>query len=179
VGALAAADGSVVWTRSLNVAPGTDPPVVGGGRVYVSGRGSLVFDAATGSPQPSVPLSNLSAGPGVLVGTTGGSGIAAVDASTGATRWSIVGPAGTIYGKPAIANGVVYVGSHQEIGDPRVPGGCCAHMAALNLGTGGLLFSFPTQASGGIPTPTSVIVSNGAAYVNAQGNLTALRPAGA
>jgi outer membrane protein assembly factor BamB len=174
VDALDAATGTVRWSRSVAGVFAFGTPVVSGGRLYVSGGRLSTFDAATGAPGWTGTADEVSVGGGHVVAVSPDA-IRALDPATGAEQWSILGPARTTYSKPAIANGVVYVGSYQSVGDPRAGTGCCAHVSALRLDTGGLLFSFSTQGASDGRVPTTAIVSDGVVYVDASG-VTALRP---
>jgi outer membrane protein assembly factor BamB len=176
---LDATDGTVDWSRSVGWVPrGT--PVAAGGRLYLGDGGldQATFDAATGAPGPTLPVDVISVGGGSIVGIANDT-IEAVDVSSGAVRWSITGPRGTEYSTPAIANGLVYVGSDQDISTNGFGDSCCAHMSALRLDTGGQAFSFTTQRVPHEFDPTSVIVGNGTVYVDTENvGVTAFRPAG-
>jgi outer membrane protein assembly factor BamB len=70
----------------------------------------------------------------------------ALNARTGAKLWTI----GGIYSEPAVANGVVYVGSDDY------------NVYALNARTGAKLWSYTT----GYQVESSPVVANGMLYVN-------------
>ena len=64
----------------------------------------------------------------------------ALNASTGAKLWSFA-TGGQVYSSPAVANGVVYIGSFD------------GNVYALNASTGAKLWSFATGSQCGIPRP--------------------------
>ena len=64
----------------------------------------------------------------------------ALNASTGAKLWSYT-TGGYVDSSPAVANGVVYIGSDD------------GNVYALNASTGAKLWSFTTGDSGGSPRP--------------------------
>ena len=73
----------------------------------------------------------------------------ALDAATGAKLWSYPTGASVNTSSPAVANGVVYVGSEDR------------SVYALNASTGAKLWSYPTRGW----VRSSPAVANGAVYV--------------
>ena len=87
--------------------------------------------------------------------------------ATGAMLWSFT--AGSdVWSSPAVANGVVYIGSSGALGYPDF-GATNAYMYALNAGTGALLWSLP--GPGGFASPAVV---NGVVYFDCSDGLCAL-----
>jgi len=76
-------------------------------------------------------------------------------ASTGALLWSYVTGSFVYFCSPAVANGVVYVGSYSSEVD------------ALNASTGALLWSYAVQME------SSPTVVNGVVYVGVGGHVSA------
>jgi outer membrane protein assembly factor BamB len=161
--ALDAGTGAIDWSRTFTGSL-QGAPVVAGNRLFVPAGVLATFDVATGTPGWTSQAFDVSVLGDVAV-ADGPGDIRALDANTGALRWSIVGPAGTVYSKPALANGLAYVGSYVETGG-RSPSFCCAHLAALDLGNGGQRFSMSTQLAPGVESPTSAIVANGSVFVD-------------
>jgi eukaryotic-like serine/threonine-protein kinase len=79
----------------------------------------------------------------------------ALNATTGAKLWSYT-PAGGVISSPAVANGVVYVGSFDKLNK---------NVYALNAKTGAKLWSYTT---GGY-VESSPAVSNGVVYIGSGG----------
>jgi outer membrane protein assembly factor BamB len=183
--------GATLWSRT---APGFPwgAPVVADGRLFIPAGTLSTFDAATGTPgwtAPSMYITDVAVSGDAVAAVGPGSNdppsgqepaIRRLNPSTGAALWSIIGPASTHYSKPAIANGVVFVSSFIEQLSRDSAYFCCAHMSALDLGTGGELFSIPTRQAGGgddvyVDYP---VVSGGTVYVG-QFASTAPFPGGA
>jgi outer membrane protein assembly factor BamB len=168
--ALNVTNGATVWGHTVS---GTtaDDTVVAGSRVLVAGGAKLAtFDAVSGTPGWTSAGATAIAASNDRVVAVGPSSVRALDLSDGAERWSIVGPSAVSYRKPAIAGGVVYVGSQQELANDA--GECCAHIDILRLDSGGRLASLSTATGA---NPPSAIVSGGTIYVDANG-VTADRP---
>ncbi len=102
------------------------------------------------SPVPNdLGLSSLAVVNGVVYfGSLLDSSVHALNASTGAKLWSFA-TRGEVESSPAVANGVVYVGSDDD------------NVYALNAGTGAKLWSF---ATGGILQSSPAVV-NGVVYI--------------
>jgi eukaryotic-like serine/threonine-protein kinase len=137
--ALNAATGAAIWTAAVPPVNGFDTsPVVAGGLVYVGMKNSKLraYDAATGKPHWTVQMvgGNMQGGPAVangIVYTDAGTMMYALDAKTGATKWTFTASAGTGF-TPTVANGLVYFGT----------GGSTPTFYALNASTGALVWSF-------------------------------------
>jgi len=152
--------GAQLWSSSI--VNGTSSPAVVGGVVYCSGGVLAAFDAKTGtvlwSETPGGPVSILGDSPAVAknivyVGATvpGQHGsfsgmLYALNAKTGKTMWSASVASG-ITSSPAVANGVVYVGSDDGT------------LYAFNAKTGAELV-----AVAGVAGQSSPTVANGMVY---------------
>ena len=161
-------NGQPLWSRDDIPGMPRGAPVVSNGRLFVPAGTLSTFDAATGAPGWTATGEDVSITPDSVVSTEPGA-IRSLDATTGAVKWSIVGPAGTVYAKAAVANGIIFVGSHIDAGADAYK--CCAHLSALDARTGGELFSFPTQlvppgTSLSNAVPTVAIVSGGVVYLD-------------
>jgi eukaryotic-like serine/threonine-protein kinase len=152
--------GNVIWTASTGDLVYSSPAVAEG-RVYVGSHDNYVyaFDAATGAlkwkvltggdygvwSSPSVAYGR------VYVGATiPDSSLYALDPETGNTLWKFT-TGSTVFGSPAIANGIVYIGSVDS------------NVYALDAYTGQLLWS----ASVGAFIHSSPAVVNGRVFVGA------------
>jgi outer membrane protein assembly factor BamB len=160
--ALNATSGALIW-RYTTAGTNPNPPAVTNGIVYVnSGAGTVyALNANTGALIWSKQLGGSLGPPRSLAGTLAGQAVAngvlyvgiqgkpglytlyALDAGTGAVRWSKL-LASLYFETPAVANGVVYV----------VSGGM---VYALNAATGAVIW----QAAGYGNSP---IVANGVVY---------------
>ena len=154
--ALDAATGNVIWRYRTDSAVSSSPSVTGG-VVYVASADTVyALTASAGTLLWSTPVSSLISGSTTVAysrvfvcawdGTTG---MAALNAQTGAVQWTY--PSAQCEGpsSPTVANGVVYVGSQD------------GYVSALNPITGALLW----HDSGGSPVWASPIVVNGMLYV--------------
>ena len=113
--ALDAASGAQLWSSGIS---GMDwNPVVSGGGVYVSGYSGLyAFDAASGEPLPNYPVRpGDSSALAVAEGVVYAGKLYALDGASGEVLWKHVIEEDMydsyIGGPPAVADGVVYVGS--------------------------------------------------------------------
>jgi outer membrane protein assembly factor BamB len=152
--------GAQLWSSSI--VDGTSSPAVVGGVVYCSGRVLAALNATTGavlwSASPGGPLSILGDSPAVAKGTVyigasvpgqhgSSSGVLyALKARTGKIIWSAPVASG-ITSSPAVANGVVYVGSDDGT------------LYAFNAKTGAEL-----AAVAGVAGQSSPTVANGMVY---------------
>ena len=156
-----ARSGAQLWSSSI--LDGTSSPAVVGGVVYCGGGASLAaFNATTGdvlwSASPGGPLSMVGDSPAVAKGlvfigasVTGQHGsssgvLYALKARTGKVIWSAPVASG-ITSSPAVANGVVYVGSDDGT------------LYAFNANTGAEL-----AAVAGVAGQSSPTVANGMVY---------------
>jgi outer membrane protein assembly factor BamB len=149
--ALNAKTGAVLW-KSTASGSTWYTPTVWNGMVYVGANDGNLYalDASTGATlwkYTSDAVSTPAVANGVVyVGS--GDGLLALDAYTGALRWSYA--TGDLFvSSPAVANGVVYVGSW------------AGNVCALDAETGILLWDYPTET----PIHSSPAVSNGMVYV--------------
>ena len=132
--------------------------------MWLRGSESKPFDAATGGTLWGVVLpSNAPTTPAVVDGVVyvawQAGGVDALDAATGASIWStsIRTQAETIdFSSPAVANGVLYVGSSDAIGT-------AGKVWAFDAVGGSVLWSAPV----GAVVAASVAVVNGRVYVSA------------
>jgi outer membrane protein assembly factor BamB len=152
--------GTQLWSSSI--LSGTSSPAVAGGVVYCSGGVLAAFNAETGtvlwSESPGGPTAILGDSPAVaksmvyigasVPGQHGSfSGMLyALNAKTGKTMWSASVASG-VTSSPAVANGVVYVGSDDGT------------LYAFNAKTGAELAAVPGVAGQSSPT-----VANGMVY---------------
>ncbi|HYU86964.1 MAG TPA: PQQ-binding-like beta-propeller repeat protein [Kribbellaceae bacterium] len=119
--ALDAATGTVLWSFQTGN-HNSSTPAVADGTVYFGSRDGNVYavDAETGVQRWKVQygtdiLASIQSSPAVAdgtvyVGTNNDRRVIALDAATGALRWSFRA-GGPVLSSPAVANGVVYVGS--------------------------------------------------------------------
>jgi outer membrane protein assembly factor BamB len=157
--AVAAGDGHTLWQRSLGGTYYWSGIAYGGGRVYaVNGDGLLMaLDPATGNQLWSRQLGQYSfssepsaAGDLVYVGGAGSGGtVYAVDAATGAVRWSASVCCGD-HSSPAVAGGRVFVGY------------ACHNNYGFTATTGGLLWNSNDGCTGGGGRTT--VVDDGRVY---------------
>ena len=168
VRAVATTNGAVAWTKTVTNASLAGSAIVVGGRVLVPAGKLLTFDAATGAPGWTSTADEVSATTDTVIAVTDGA-VRALRLDSGVERWSIVGPGGTTYDKPAIAGDVVYLGSTQDTANR---GHCCSHVDLLDVGSGGRI---ATIEPGDAQFPPTAIASNGVVYVDDAG-ITAYRP---
>jgi len=154
--------GAQIWSSSILGTVNTSSPAVVGGVVYAGGRVVAAFNATTGavlwSVSPGGSLSIPGDSPAVAKGmvyigasVTGQHGsssgtLYALNARTGKTVWSAPVASG-ITSSPAVANGVVYVGSDDGT------------LYAFNAKTGVQL-----AAVAGVAGQSSPTVANGVVY---------------
>jgi outer membrane protein assembly factor BamB len=103
--ALNASTGALVWGYPSGAG---STPAVANGVVYVDGVYAL--NATTGALLWTSPFGSFPAVADGVVYSVGGNDVYALNASTGALLWSYA-TGGTVSARPAIANGVVYIGS--------------------------------------------------------------------
>jgi outer membrane protein assembly factor BamB len=169
VRALDVADGSVTWTKTVTNSFATGTVVVAHGRVLVPAGKLLTFDAATGAPGWTSTADEVSATLDTVIASAPGT-VRALSLVDGSERWSITGPSSvTLFGKPAIASGVAYVGSVQTRSGA---GECCSHVDLLLLRNGGRVKSIDTEVNNAPPT---AVATGGFVYVS-DGGITAYRP---
>lgn len=119
--ALDAATGTVLWSFETG-GHNSSTPAVADGTVYFGSRDGNVYavNAETGAQRWKVQygtdiLASIQSSPAVVdgtvyIGTNNDRRVLALDAATGAVRWSFR-TAGPVLSSPAVANGVVYAGS--------------------------------------------------------------------
>ena len=158
--ALNVSTGAYLWSYPISIDGST--PAVANGVVYVSSTdghlyalnattGAYLWSYSTGYTIYSSPTVSNSV---VYFGSTNGD-LYALNATSGAYLWSYY-TGGTIYfSSPAVANGVVYIGSY---------GGGAIY--ALNATTGGYLWSYGT----GNIYASSPAVANGVVYIGSYSN---------
>jgi outer membrane protein assembly factor BamB len=177
--------GAALWSHDAAGYP-WGAPVVSAGRLFIPARVLSTFDPATGAPgwTDNTFETRHVAVTGDAVVATGPGAIRRLDPSTGTPAWAIAGPPTIHYGVPAIANGMVFVWSFIDTGSRDSTQFCCAHLSALDLRTGGQLFSLPTQqAVNQLDVLTRYpVVSGGSVYfgevANGVPDGSALRPSG-
>jgi outer membrane protein assembly factor BamB len=144
--ALDAETGAVLWWASMGGMGNTSSPAVSHGMVYAGGPGWYVYGfSASGCGQASCSYvwrtltgSGVSSSPAVAYGTvfvgSNDDNIYALDAATGAIRWTT--PTGGYLGlaSPAVAGGVVYIGGTDDV------------LRALDASTGEVLWSYTAGA---------------------------------
>jgi len=151
--ALDARTGAKLWAYTTG-GPVESAPVVTDGVVYFgadddnvyalrASNGALLWHYETGSF-----VNGLAVTDGMVYATSQDHSIYALSASNGARLWSFA-TGGPIYSAPAVANGVIYIGSDDTHG-----------VYALNARTGDELWS------GNGPVVSSPAVANGVVYVN-------------
>ena len=151
--ALNASTGALLWSY-LTGGSVDASPAVANGVVYIGSFDGNMYalDASTGTK-----LWNFSAGAigssavvanGVIYFGSGDGSVYALNASTGVKLWSYAN-AGINYSSPAVANGVVYIGSFLD-----------GNGYALNASTGAKLWSYTT----GGEVDASPAVANGVVY---------------
>jgi polyvinyl alcohol dehydrogenase (cytochrome) len=175
---LDAHNGSLVWTVSVG-APLSGTPAVADGRVFVvtlPNATLFAIDARQGTLLWSRPVAPTSAGWGspvvadglVLVGASGGDdgyappdhagSVQAFDAATGALAWrtflaTSAQPGSAVWTTPAVANGLVVVGTGNPNGDESRPGALTDSIVALRLANGTVAWSrqfFPSTGGDSI-----------------------------
>jgi eukaryotic-like serine/threonine-protein kinase len=159
-----ATTGDRLWTATTFGAIEGAPVVVGDTVYLASGFGIQAFDASTGATLWGVVLeSNALNTPAVVDGVVYVASelgrVDALNAATGASVWStsIRTQAESInFSSPAIANGVLYVGSSDAIGTT-------GQVWALDTAGGSILWSAPVGAW----VRASLAVVNGRVYVSA------------
>lgn len=159
-----ATTGDLLWTAMTFGAIEGAPVVVGDAVYLASGFGIQAFDASTGATLWELVLEsnalNTPAVVGGVVYVASQSGrVYALNAATGAIEWStsISTRSETIeFSSPAVANGVLYVGSSDAIGTAGLAW-------AFDAATGSVLWSAPV---GGV-VRASLAVVNGRVYVSA------------
>ena len=114
VAAVSRANGALLWDTDVHGFPTLS--TVGDGHVFAASLDGNLYalNAATGAPGWAVPAQNASFAPAyadgvVYVGV--GSGLQAIDALTGSTRWTYTTPA-QVSLTPAIAGGAVFFGDY-------------------------------------------------------------------
>jgi outer membrane protein assembly factor BamB len=162
-------DGTRLWhDTGKNVQFGAAPPVIAGGRLYVSSQGKTpgmyAVATATGRSEWRVPLGanpnglpaySAATGGRLFAGTTrltfstaaDAGDLTALDAATGKQLWKVQIPGGVGL-SPAAAGGVVYTGSNNGV------------LTAWQATTGQKVWSFGAAAGIG----TDIIVTGGVAY---------------
>jgi len=190
--AVNASTGAELWSYATGV-PVATSPAVANGVVYVGsnddegvGNSFFALNASTGAllwssegVGPPTSFSPAAVANGVVYVSVADAldrsyFVYAANASTGAALWSFQ-RAGSPYadegpfGSPAVANGVVYIGSDgTNVPGPGfvpIPG----NLYALNASTGAVLWSYKTGNVGGAPA-----VANGIVYAGSVNGLYAL-----
>jgi outer membrane protein assembly factor BamB len=173
-----ATTGAVVWTQTglSGTSDGlTDAsPAVVNGTVFACPNGSAPkgFNATTGALAWTAAAATLTSGPAVANGIfyTGGlyrGPLYAFNATTGATLWTATTDS---IDTPAVANGIVYVGSYD---------GSSSTLNAFNATTGAALWSAPTGTFRTVNAYnpynySAPVVANGVVYIGSgDGNIYA------
>jgi outer membrane protein assembly factor BamB len=159
---LNASTGASMWNYTTG-GPVDSSPAVAGGVVYVGSNDSYVYalNASKGTLKWSYKTgdNNVWSSPAVADGFVYVSSVYvnhkvyALNASTGASVWNYT-TGGPVDSSPAVAGGVVYVGSHDD------------NVYALNATTGALVWSYTT---GGV-VYSSPAVADGKVYVGSYDN---------
>ncbi len=159
--------GQLIWTSPLLNDGVTAVPAVVNGKVYVgtwnskfyalnSGTGAKIWEY-TVSPTKLVLFSSPVVADGVVyIGA--GKNIIAVDANTGAHKWTSSDMNGFVGSSPAVAGGNLYLMTD--------PGG----VYSLNANNGSLNWSYFTQAPISPASWSSPVVANGVVYVGSTDN---------
>ncbi len=153
--------GAPVWTFTTGNSIWSSPTVANGIVYIISGDGNMyALDAATGTQLwvktvfdfGTFDTGNPAVAGGVVYvpASISGVGLYALDAKTGAPRWSLDNNAMT-WSSPGVANGVVYAGMDD------------GSLYALNASTGALHWKSPTLGR----TMRGVALGNGLVYVGA------------
>lgn len=138
--ALRTSDGTPAWTDQMPQPPGfTGGMTLAGGTSYVPTTGGLLynnsdlyaFDASTGKPLWTSPVSGYPSGPSVANGVVyvGGESsirqaiLSALDPATGRILWQVTDPDAGIFEAPTVANGVVYGSTGLSLWAYRLPKG--------------------------------------------------------
>jgi outer membrane protein assembly factor BamB len=192
--ALDAATGAKKWTYWTRGSIESSPAVAGG-VVYVGSFDGNVyaFDAATGAKKWAYRTGNnvynsLAVSGGVVYVGAGDGNVYALDATTGAKKWAyrIGSPLGPSISSPAVAGGMVYVGSRGNVyaldaatgakkwispipasTDPELAGGLvyfgggAGYVYAIDAATGEKKLAFRGDESSVVCTP---VVANGVVY---------------
>ena len=156
--ALNASTGALLWSYTTGEQV-VSSPAVANGVVYVGSDDNNVYalNATTGALLWSYTTGG---GPSLFLARRGEWGglcrreddnVYALNASTGAPLWSYA-TGNSVQSSPAVANGVVYVGSNDD------------NVYALNASTGALLWSYTT----GGRVYSSPAVANGVVYVGCE-----------
>jgi outer membrane protein assembly factor BamB len=159
--ALNARTGAKIWSYTTGGYVLSSPTVANGvvyvgsfdGKLYAlnARTGATVWTFNGGSESSAVVSS------GVLYFGSGNE-VISLNAATGSLLWSYA-TGNTVFSSPAVANGVVYVGSYDN------------HVYALNASTGTLIWSYPTNSN----VYSSPAVAKGIVYVASEdGTLYAL-----
>ncbi|MHC4981759.1 MAG: outer membrane protein assembly factor BamB family protein [Planctomycetota bacterium] len=195
IAALNAQNGKQIWSRGPGRPPSGFSPVVNG-RIFVAyAIGGIsppsrleALDAATGkklwsfTPDGWVIMDPVAWEGNVFFGTMGSSSSAArlsgdfyvLDAETGELKWQFHSPQGAFWLSPAVADGVVYVLSHDGL------------LRAFDVSDGTLLWQFqderpwfamPMWAPRAISYLHAPAVADGLLLIRAFGGLYALGPA--
>ncbi|MFB6172908.1 MAG: PQQ-binding-like beta-propeller repeat protein [Haloarculaceae archaeon] len=150
--ALNASDGSERWTHVLPDDVYTTPTVVGD-TAYVGDDYGTLYALATadGRERWNVTVGGYTSTAAVEGGTVyvADDDLLAVDAATGTVDWNTTLPSGVDYSDPAVADGVVYVGTTDGT------------LRAVDAATGDYLWN-ATVSGGDLGPP---VVANGAVYV--------------
>lgn len=158
---LDAESGACLWEGLPKMAyDGNSSPALASGVVYVGDDGSRLWsaDAADGSVRWHAAAAGIYSGAGVStpvaartrVFASAGDELGAYKASTGVRVWSFGNGSNSYFGTPAMATGVLYVGSSD------------GHVYAVDASTGYGLWS----ASIGAQFRASVSVANGVVYAS-------------
>ncbi len=159
--ALNAKTGSKLWSYSTGLYVRSSP-TASNGVVYVGSWDDSIYalNAKTGAKLWSYPTGSFVESPIALDGVVyiGSDKVYALNARTGALLWTYT-PGGLVDSSPAVAAGIVYVGSDDK------------NIYALDANTGAKLWSFTT----GGELHSSPAVANGVVYVGSNdGNIYAL-----
>jgi outer membrane protein assembly factor BamB len=160
--AIDAATGAQLWSAQISADNAASSPAVANGVVYINGDKLFAFDAKTGVQLWSSSILDGTSSPAVVGGVvygSGGAGVAAFNATTGAVLWSVSpgGPLSIVGDSPAVAKGLVFIGASV----PGQHGSSSGVLFALKARTGKIIWSAPV-ASGITSSPA---VANGVVYV--------------
>ncbi len=157
--AMDAATGKVIWNDSGG-GYGGDSPAVANGLVVVGGNAVSAFDAATGAPVWSVPVTRFTIGEPTIDGSVVYLGdcdgvMFAIDLTSGAELWSKSGLGNCIGTSAAAGDGRIYFGSFNMDG---------GHVLALDAVSGKVVWKHPIGAAVEGSAPA---FANGVVYVGA------------